>query len=73
MKRRMVVLVACAVAMFGIIGGAFAGEEIAGAAGYYLADDGVWSESNGLEGLQRSATDTDGDGNAETPADSKVL
>jgi hypothetical protein len=46
------------------------GEEILAIGDLYLADDGLWEETNGLEGLQRSETVVDED---TIPADDSIL
>lgn len=50
-------------------------ESLIGVEGIYVADDGVWEESNGLDGLQRSAGEcVDGDGNLVAfDADTRVV
>jgi len=73
-------MIAAAFAAMGLIAavGAFApadADPIAVADKYVVADEGgvsVWEESNGAEGLQTEATDQDGDGTAETPADTQL-
>lgn len=45
------------------------------AGGYYVVVGNppqVWQESNGVDGLQTTATDQNGDGIAETPPDTQV-
>lgn len=74
MKKRIVALVAAAIAALGVITVAQAHDTINVADKAYVAKDGtVWEESNDVDGLQKEATDQDGDGSAETPADNQLL
>lgn len=64
MRRRVIALIGSAIMAMGVM--SFAHAHV-GVADKYIGSDGVWSETNGLEGLQRTASD---DG---TPADTHDL
>ena len=72
MKRRVAVILTGLVASSAFLVGASA-DEIA-VADLYIGDDAtVWQESNDVDGLQREATDQDGDGINETEPDDQLL